>query len=109
VRTIARDGLDWQKLGAIVKQNRDLIEKEIELDTRKLTSLDAFLRLTADKAGPGAGAPGAGGAGGGPGGFGGPGAGGPGGGMSLRAFADQRRTYLLSYAEAKKKAVDAGQ
>lgn len=77
VRAVARDGLDWNKLGPIVKQNRDLIEHEIELDTRKLTSLDSFRRTTADTvpAGP------------------------AGREMSLRAFADQRRAYLLNYQE----------
>jgi hypothetical protein len=85
VKAVARDGLDWQKFGPLVKQNRELIEKEIEIDTRKLTSFAAFQRLTADAA------------------VGGAGGGGPGGGMSLRAFAEQRRAYLLSYGGGTKK------
>ncbi|MEI7686313.1 MAG: CotH kinase family protein [Planctomycetota bacterium] len=80
VKAIARDDLDWKKLGPIVKRNRDLIEPELALDTRKLTSLDAFRKLTADAAETA-----------------------PGRGTSLRAFADQRRAYLLQYEEGKKK------
>jgi spore coat protein CotH len=90
VRAIARDSLDWQKLGPIVKRNRDLIEAEIAVDTRKLSSLDAFRRLTADEAV--ANQPQAQPQGGPP---------QRGGGLSLRAFADQRRAYLLNYAEKK--------
>jgi hypothetical protein len=86
VRTIAQDWLDWQKLGPIVAQYRKLIEKEVEIDTRKLSTLAAFQRSTADAlpkeaAGPGRGM-----------------------GLSLRAFAEQRRAYLLNYAEVKKAA-----
>lgn len=78
VRTIATDWLDWKKLGPVVAKNRALIEKEVELDTRKLTSLDQFRRTTADT-------PGGGGA------FGRSG--------TLRDFADQRRAYLLKHPE----------
>ena len=42
VRTIAEEWLDWKKLGPVVAQYRALIEKEVEADTRKLTSLAAF-------------------------------------------------------------------
>jgi hypothetical protein len=42
VRTIAQDWLDWQKLGPLVAEYRDLIEKEVAADTRKLTSLEEF-------------------------------------------------------------------
>jgi len=82
VRAIATDGLDWSKLGPIVAQNRALIEKEIEQDTRKLSTLAAFRRSTADVPEGGE-------------------AGSPRGGMPLRTFADQRRSYLLSYREGK--------
>ena len=83
VRAVAKDGLDWNYLGPLVKQNRQLIEKEIELDTRKLTSLVAFQKFTGDVDDPGARGP---------------------GGLSLRAFADRRRAYLLAYEEGKKSA-----
>lgn len=82
VRTIARDWLDWNKLGPMVAQYRELIEPEIKKDTRKLSSYDAFLSLTADTV-----------AGGNTGGR---------GGMSLRAFAEGRRDYLLNHPEIKK-------
>jgi spore coat protein CotH len=76
IRTIAEKSLDWQTLGPVVAQYRALIEKEVESDTRKLDSYEAFLRATADT--PPA----------------------DGRGSNLRAFADQRRKYLLDYKEA---------
>ena len=50
VRTIAEKALDWKALGPVVAQYRTLLEKEIEADTRKLDSLDAFQKMTADDA-----------------------------------------------------------
>lgn len=81
VRTIADESLDWKTLGPVVKQYRTLLEKEIEADTRKLEPFEAFQRTTADDATDG--------------GFGR-------GGMPLRAFADQRRKYLLEVTAPKK-------
>lgn len=90
VRTIAQDWLDWNKLQPVVRQYVNLIEKEVEADTRKLSSFDAFQQAVSD----------------GPavaidqrqrGGF-------SRGGPSLRSFADQRRAYLLNYPEIKKSA-----
>jgi hypothetical protein len=87
VRTIARDWLDWNKLGPIVAQYRGLIEAELEKDTRKLTSIEAFRKTASDATEPArADAP----------------RGRPGGGYALRAFADQRRKYLLEYKETGK-------
>jgi spore coat protein CotH len=86
VRTIAAKSLDWNNLGPVVEQYRKLIEKEVEADTRKIDSFADFQRLTADTAGA-AGPPR-----------------GRGQGMNLRAFADQRRAYLLNHAEVKKAA-----
>jgi hypothetical protein len=83
VRTIAADWLDWRKLKPIVDQYRALIEKEVELDTRKLTSFAAFRRSLGDAGSAGAA---------------------PQGGrptLSLEAFAVQRRKYLLDYPEIK--------
>ncbi len=77
VRTIATDWLDWSKLGPIVAGYHDLIAAPIAADTRKLTSTAAFEQTTAANPEPAADRPGR-----------------P-GGMSLRAFADQRRQYLL--------------
>ena len=85
VRTIASESLDWKNLGPLVAQYRALIEKEVEADTRKLSSFAAFQKATADSppenaepAQPGR----------------------RGRSLSLREFADQRRAYLLGY-EAK--------
>jgi spore coat protein CotH len=83
VRTIAQDWLDWEKLGPVVAHYEVLIEKEIEQDTRKLTSLAAFQQAISDEA-PSANA------------------GGRGPGRNLRSFADGRRKYLLEHPEIKK-------
>jgi hypothetical protein len=83
VRTIAEQDLDWKGLGPVVAGYRSLIEKEVEADTRKLHSTDAFKRATADTAAASA----------------------PDGrrpGLSLRAFADARRSFLLEHPEVKK-------
>ena len=79
VRTIAEKSLDWKTLGPIVAQYRDLIAKEVELDTRKLESTEAFLKTTADEAPKSA----------------------AGRETPLRVFADQRQKYLLNYKEKK--------
>ena len=50
VRTIAEDWLDWNKLKPVVDQYRSLIEKEVEADTRKLTSFAAFQKSVGDVA-----------------------------------------------------------
>ena len=80
VKTIAEKSLDWKTLGPVVSQYRSLMEKEVDADTRKLESAEAFKRATADEPPGGAG----------------------GRGMPLRAFADQRRKYLMGYTEPKK-------
>jgi spore coat protein CotH len=71
-RTIADKSLDWKTLGPVVKQFRTLVEKEVEADTRKLESFEAFKRATADEPTEARGRE-----------------------LPLRAFADQRRKYLL--------------
>ncbi len=84
VKTLAEKSLDWKNLGPQVKQHRELIEKEIEADTKKLTTYEAFKRAVADAVEPASNRsdrrP---------------------GGMSLRAFADQRRKYLLENKDIK--------
>lgn len=91
IKTLATQSLDWKNLGATVALYRNLIDKEIQIDTRKLESYEAFKRVTADTPPTAANA-----------------AGGerrPGGGMpNLHAFADQRRTYLLNYTPQKQTA-----
>ena len=82
VRTIAAESLDWSKLGVVVAQYRTLIDKEIQMDTRKLESYDAFKRAVADTASTvdnnsNAGNPPRQGS------------------VSVRTFADQRRAFLL--------------
>ena len=83
VRTITDEWLDWSKLGPLVAQYRTLIEPEIAADTRKLSTLTAFQNTTSDtpeaepdqeKRRPGS--------------------------MNPRAFADQRRAYLLSHTKS---------
>ena len=78
VRTIAVEWLDWNKLKPVVDQYRSLIEKEVEADTRKLTSFAAFQKSVGDveetKAEPRGRAA-----------------------LGLKAFAEGRRKYLLNY------------
>ena len=86
VRTIARDWLDWNKLGPVVEKYRALIEKDVEADTRKLTSFAAFQKATSSAvAAPDAPAAGRGRP--------------P--GMALREFAEKRRAYLLDHPAIK--------
>ncbi len=90
VHAIADEWLDWKKLGPMVAQYRALLEKDIEADTRKLDSLWQFRQMTSDTIEPPA-----------PGGR-------PGRNLSLRAFAEQRRRYLLDHPEVKKAAAAEG-
>jgi hypothetical protein len=48
VREIAEKSFDWNAIGPVVKQYRDLIADDVARDTRKLFSTDDFLRTTAD-------------------------------------------------------------
>ena len=84
VRTIATDWLDWKQLEPVVEQYVNLIGKEIEADTRKLTSYPIFKKAvgkgteqlqTGHRPA-----------------------------MTRGAFAQQRRKYLLNYPEIKKAA-----
>lgn len=77
VRTLAGEDLDWNKLGPVVAQFRQLIESEVQADTRKLESFEAFQRFTSPEPAPGA----------------------RGRELPLRSFADQRRAFLLNYQE----------
>ena len=81
VKTIGDQWLDWKKLGPVVAHHRELIEKAIEADTRKLFSFNDFKTATADTEAPAAT---------------------PGGGrpvMSVRSFADLRKAFLNNYFE----------
>lgn len=76
VRDIAEKHLDWATLGPIAEKYHTLIAAEVKADTRKLESTEAFSKgLTGDAE-----------------------SGGP---IPLKAFADQRRAYLLKQATAK--------
>jgi hypothetical protein len=75
MRTIANDQLDWKKLKPVLDGYRTLIEKDVELDTRKLYTLAEFRAAHAET---------------------------PEGRYNLRAFADGRRNYLLNYPGIKK-------
>ena len=88
VRLIAKDSLDWAKLGPVVASYRSLIEKELAADTRKLSTQAEFENLTSDAPATEAKAEG-------PRGFGH-------GGMALKTFADQRRAFLLAEPLAEK-------
>jgi hypothetical protein len=80
VRDIATQWLDWERLGPVARQYQALIAEAVKADTRKLDSTEAFLKgiegdlpVAAGGFRPGPPAP------------------------SLRAFAEQRRDYLLNY------------
>lgn len=46
VKQIATDLLDWNQIGPQIAAARELIQDEVELDTRKLMTYDAFLQAT---------------------------------------------------------------
>ena len=48
VREIAQKSLDWNALGPVVKQYRDLIAADVARETHKLFSTEEFPRGTAD-------------------------------------------------------------
>ena len=63
VRTLAEEDLAWKNLGPVVAGFRSLIETEVAADTRKLSTTEEFLKLTANEATAGRMARGAGGSG----------------------------------------------
>jgi hypothetical protein len=92
VRDIAEKWLDWNKLGPIAERYHALIAEGVQADTRKLYSSDAFLNSLTPGDSPTEGGSG------GQGGFGGRAV------IGLKRFADERRAFLLNYAENKKPA-----
>lgn len=85
LRKLAEEDLDWKNLGPVVAAYRKLAEKAVAADTRKLSTTEDFLKLTADEVtttpetapaemrrGPGH------------------------GGMAIRSFAEQRCAFLLA-------------
>lgn len=77
VRTIAEQWLDWNKLQPLVADQVKLIEKEVEADTRKLSSFADFQAATGTAADPSRG---------------------PASRHSLELFARERRAYLLDHS-----------
>ena len=78
VREIAEESLNWRYLGPVVAQYRELIQRDMEADTRKEQTFEAFAAATSPSADSNEG---------------------QGRGISLRAFAVQRRQFLLEYKE----------
>lgn len=77
VKIIAKEQLDWTKLGPKVETYGKLIKPYVEADTRKLTSSEAFSQTVfAEKA--------------------------EGGRTTVKQFAEQRQKYLLGYPEISK-------
>jgi hypothetical protein len=81
VKTLSDEWLDWKKLQPMVDQYVTLIDKEIQADTKKLSSYEAF-RATVSSDEPKAEE-------------------GRRPHMSLRTFADQRRKFLMNRPEIK--------
>ena len=92
VRAIAEQ-LEWSKLGPVVAKYRAMIDNEVKLDTRKLETYEAFLKATADSSDSNSAAPEQGWRT---------------APIPLRAFADQRRSYLLNYSPKKASENPAG-
>jgi len=68
VRDIAETWLDWDRIGPVVAQYRELIADDVARETRGEYSYENFLRDTSDASSP----------------------------TNLRSFMEQRRAYLLS-------------
>ncbi|MSU49822.1 MAG: spore coat protein CotH [Opitutus sp.] len=71
VRELADKWLDWSRLGPVAQRYHDLIAADVRRDTRKLESHEDFLASLVESP------------------------------QSLKAFADQRRAYLLNHPEIK--------
>ncbi|MBL9188543.1 MAG: CotH kinase family protein [Opitutaceae bacterium] len=71
VRDMAEKWLDWSRLGPIAREYHDLIDADVKRDTRKLESYEDFQRSLES------------------------------GDRSLKAFADQRRAFLLGHEAIK--------
>lgn len=78
VHLIASEMIDWEQMGPEVANARKLIEREVEADTRKLASFEAFQQATDGNA--------------------------PGGPGSLREFSEKRSEYLLNHPEVQEAA-----
>lgn len=84
VKTIAEDWLAWEKLEPIVTAYKNLIDEELQQDTRKIDSYDDFMQAFATQLSPANAEEG-----------------GRPGRLSLKEFAQGRREYLLSHEAIK--------
>jgi len=82
VKEMATTWLDWQRLGPLALKYQALIDPDVQADTRKLDSYEAFRSLVERD-------------------YVTQGAQGPVTRMSLKTFADQRRAFLLNYPAIK--------
>ena len=92
--------LAWDEIGREVARNRSLIDEDVLLDIKKLTSYEAFVRATSDEL-PATGGGAERGAAEGAGPMGPPMGPMPGGGGSLRSFVERRREFLLNHEAIK--------
>ncbi len=46
VNQIVNESLNWDKLGPVVEDHRDLIDASVKADTRKLTTYEGFVAAT---------------------------------------------------------------
>jgi spore coat protein CotH len=75
VYAVADKGLDWNSLGPIVEGHRDRVSEFVKIDTRKLSSNEAFEMGTATDISN------------------------PGREMNLKQFAEERRKFLMNHPE----------
>lgn len=83
IRTIAEKSLSWKALEPVIARYRSMIDKDVQADTHKLESYEAFKKMTASTDTGIA----------------------ERGQLGLKAFIEQRQKYLLQHAEVKKLAV----
>ncbi len=79
VKTIAQHSLTWDNLGPFITEMKELISEDVQADTRKLETYEAFVAATSDKSSNERG----------------------GRTMNLRSFIDQRSQFLLKHNEIK--------
>jgi spore coat protein CotH len=77
VAQIAQEDLDWKNLGSTVQEVKASIEKLVELDSRKMSTTEAFKQTTSSEASDGP----------------------KNNSRHLRQFAEKRREYLLNHPE----------
>jgi hypothetical protein len=77
VAQIAQEDLDWKNLGSTVQEVKASIEKLVELDSRKMSTTEAFKQTTSSEVSEGP----------------------KNNSRHLRQFAEKRREYLLNHPE----------